>query len=365
MVWVWLSLVLLTSALVAANAIGWPRVPDRGIPAPTDSVSICIPARNEEAHLDACLEAALAQGPAVREVRVYDDASTDATPEILARRAARDPRVRPVAAAPLPEGWTGKTHAAARAAADASGDWLIFLDCDTRLQPGAVDRLLAEADRRGVGFLAPWPGLDLHGFAEKLFMPLLNFSVFSLFPAPISLLDMRPSLGLAHGACLLMRRAEYAQIGGHGAVRGELFEDTAMARAWRAAGRPAVCLDGQDLIRVRMYDSLGTLWRGFQKIIYPAFRHELSFWAFLAFHAVAFVAPLALLPTRPIAAAALLLPPITARAIQALRFGYPFWSALLHAPAEAGLLLCGLAARLRVATGRGVIWKGRAYHGRG
>ncbi|MBM4156350.1 MAG: hypothetical protein FJ221_15170 [Lentisphaerae bacterium] len=78
-----------------------------------------------------------------------------------------------------------------------------------------------------------------------------------------------------------MRRDEYLRTGGHAMVRRELFEDTTLARAWRAAGRSGLCVDGQDVVRVRMYDSLEAIWAGFQKNVYPAFRHEASFWLFL------------------------------------------------------------------------------------
>lgn len=363
--WIWFGLIVIVAGLVAANAIGWPRVPARTSPATRDgAVTICIPARNEEAHLAACLEAALAQGPIIREVRVCDDHSTDRTGDILAEWAARDVRVVIQHAPALPEGWTGKTHACQRLAEKVHTEWMLFLDCDTRLLPGAVDRLMAEAKRRSLTFLAPWPGLVLESAAEKVFMPLLNFSVFSLFPAMLSLFDMRVSLGLAHGACLLMRREEYFAAGGHAAVRHELFEDTALARAWRAAGFRGACLDGQDIAHVRMYDRLGAIWTGFQKILYPAFRHEVSFWLFLIFHAAMFVAPMALLGSRPRAACAMLSVAIFARILQAVRFRYPLWSALLHAPAELGLVLCGLASRLRVALGHGLHWRGRIYHGR-
>src|SRR5574341_2126481 len=46
-------------------------------------ISVCIPARNEERNIRACVEAMLAQDYPNLEVIVLDDCSTDATPEIL------------------------------------------------------------------------------------------------------------------------------------------------------------------------------------------------------------------------------------------------------------------------------------------
>ena len=65
-------------------------------------------------------------------------------------------------------------------------------------------------------------------------MPMLNFVVFTLYPAPLSFKRDDVSLGLAHGACLLVRRDMYAATGGHNAIKGEINEDIRLAQNWRA-----------------------------------------------------------------------------------------------------------------------------------
>lgn len=355
--------------LMAANMLGWPRVAPVGA-ARAGSVSVLIPARNEEANIVRALESALNGSPAVLEALVYDDHSTDRTAVLVEDMAARDPRIRLVPPQPLPAGWCGKPFACSRLAESARGEWMLFLDADAVVSPGAVDAIAAEAVRRGATFLSCWPGLEIAGFWEKVFMPMLNFVVFTLFPAPLSLTLQLPALGLAHGACILTRAEEYRRTGGHAMVRGELFEDTALARAWRGAGRKGVCLDGQAVVRVRMYDSLGAIWKGFQKNAYPAFRHESSFWLFLAFHALIFVLPFIaagfhaaagrfVWPVWGAAAAGL-----AGRALQAARFGYPFGSVLLHPIAECGLIAVALASWIKCRAGAGIEWKGRIYRGR-
>ena len=54
-------------------------------PPPSDAplISVCVPARNEERNIRACVESILAQDYPNFEVIVLDDRSTDATPEIL------------------------------------------------------------------------------------------------------------------------------------------------------------------------------------------------------------------------------------------------------------------------------------------
>ena len=372
-----LSLVVLVIALALLgvtlwNALVWPRVggPDRVEEAREGgAISILIPARDEESNIGACLDAALAQPPrVVGEVLVYDDHSQDATAQIVSAHAARDARVRLVETRPLPDGWCGKTFACAQLAEAARRPWLLFLDADARLRDaGAAGRIVSEAERRGATLFSCWPHLVTRGFWEGALMPLLNFVVFTLYPAPLGLRrTLDPSLGLAHGSCLLARRDAYEQVGGHAAVRNQIFEDVRLAQHWRARGQQSLCLDGRAVVGVRMYNSLAEIWRGFQKNFYPAFRRPLSFWLFLALHVLVFLLPFALAPlafarggARGFAAAAACV--LLMRAALAWRFRHPWWTVPLHPMGEAVLVALGVSSWWRCRTGRGVVWKGRRY----
>ena len=103
----------------------------------TTSVSVVIPAKNVAAYVGETLASALAQGE-VTEVIVVDDGSTDNTIAIV--RAIRDPRLRL-----MTNDSAGVSAARNLGARHASGEWLLFLDADDRLRPGAVAALLAAA----------------------------------------------------------------------------------------------------------------------------------------------------------------------------------------------------------------------------
>jgi len=366
-----LAVLLVAFALLCVavwNARAWPLVGggENVAAPPSFSVSILIPARDEEENIAGCIESALAQGRCVREVLVYDDHSRDRTAEVVRGFALRNVRVRLVAPQSLPAGWCGKTFACSRLADEARGPWLLFLDADARLCERAAAAMVCEAEARGVTLLSCWPRLEMRSFWEGALMPLLNFVVFTLYPAPLALRRDDASLGLAHGSCVLARRDVYEQVGGHGAVRGELFEDVRLAQAWRASGQRGLCLDGRRVVCVRMYRSLAEIWRGFQKNFYPAFRRARSFRAFVALHFFVFLLPFALAPLAvwrpwawPFAAAAACV--LAARGVLAARFGHPWWSAALHPVGEAMLIALGLSSWLRCRAGRGVEWKGRRY----
>ncbi len=353
-----LTLAAIFFGVALLNVVFWPRVTRRGTLRPR-ALSVLIPARNEEQNLGACLDAVLKQDESVREVLVYDDHSSDGTARLVEQYSRRDDRVRLLRPSPLPPEWCGKNFACAQLASQAGGSWLLFLDADARLMRGAVDRLLDEASSRKLTLLSAWPGFDIASFWESTLMPLLNFVVFTLFPAPLSLIRNDKSLGLAHGACLLVDRAVYERLGGHSSVRNEIFEDTRLAQWWRANQERGLCLDGQDIVRVRMYATFGEIWLGFQKNFFPAFRNQLTFWAFLALHFVVFLLPFLLFDWRSIGFI------IAIRALLAIRFRQSWWSVFTHPIGELILLALAVSSWRACQSGRGVAWKGRQYRASG
>jgi len=134
-----LIVAILILALVLWNALAWPAVGDAAR-RPQESLSVLIPARNEESNIAACLASVLRQGEAVGEVLVYDDHSEDATAQIVRDFAERDNRVHLVRASRLPDGWCGKNFACAQLADAANSEWLLFLDADVRLSERAATR---------------------------------------------------------------------------------------------------------------------------------------------------------------------------------------------------------------------------------
>ena len=88
-----------------------------------------MPVRNEAVHIEATLDAVLAQDyPGPLEVVVADGGSTDATPAILARRAASDPRLRLV---DNPDSWVAS--GLNRAIEASRGD--VIVRCDGHAEP--------------------------------------------------------------------------------------------------------------------------------------------------------------------------------------------------------------------------------------
>jgi cellulose synthase/poly-beta-1,6-N-acetylglucosamine synthase-like glycosyltransferase len=100
---------------------------------PSPLVSVVIPAKNEEDHIEACLASVLAQDHEDLEVLVVDGASTDRTCELVEAVAARDPRVR------LLHNPRGIIPVALNLAlAEARGRWLVRVDSHAAVPPDYV-----------------------------------------------------------------------------------------------------------------------------------------------------------------------------------------------------------------------------------
>src|SRR6185436_15680970 len=102
------------------------------------SLAIIIAAHNEQERIEPCLRRLLAQNYDNLTITVVNDRSDDRTRERVLGIMAQDPRVSLIDVHELPAGWTGKTHALARATELIHADYLLFTDCDCRMVPGAL-----------------------------------------------------------------------------------------------------------------------------------------------------------------------------------------------------------------------------------
>ena len=108
--------------------------------APNPDVSVIVPVYNVERYLPACLEAILAQTLQSIEVICIDDGSTDSSAGILARYAARDPRVSVLGG---PNGGYG--HAVNRGIDAARGEYVGIVEPDDLVDRHMFEDLLAAA----------------------------------------------------------------------------------------------------------------------------------------------------------------------------------------------------------------------------
>ena len=245
---------VVAARLARGRRIRRPLAP--GAPELPGTVSVVIPARDEEHRLPACLEP-LAREPA-HEVIVVDDESSDATAAVAAAHGARV-----LEGEPRPEGWAGKTWALEQGLRAATGDWVVFLDADTRPKAGLL-RALVEA-ATPVDLLSGGPRFVCETAGERLLHPsFLASIVYRTGPTDVEGLRRV----VANGQCMVARREALVRAGGWARVASVMTEDVALARAlveedgWRFR-----MADAADVLEVRMYENARETWHGWARSI--------------------------------------------------------------------------------------------------
>jgi chlorobactene glucosyltransferase len=262
-----------------------PPVPYENPPAKLPRVTIMIPAKDEGERIRACIESALAQDYEHFDVIAINDRSTDNTGAVMDELAAKNPRLKVIHITQPPgPGWTGKNNALHTAAAQASGDWLLFVDSDVVLEPDALSASIAVVIRKKFDLISLLPKLESHSIWESLLVPLAASAASSMYLIALTN-TQQTKTAFANGQFLMISRAAYDAIGRHEVVRDRYCEDVEIARLVKEKGlRPRVSW-GNDFCAVRMYSSLPAIFRGWSRIYYAA--RVGSMWRILA--AAAFV----------------------------------------------------------------------------
>ena len=351
---------LLALALSTVNLAFWPR----GRPGfhKTTSVSVCIPARNEEVGIEACVTAALALG--ADEVIVVDDGSSDDTAAILARLAVGRAELRVVRLdAALPTGWVGKARACRLLSALAHGEHLMFIDADVVVDKGALGRFDELRRRYRADMISGVPRQITITFMERLVLPLLHVTYTSWLPLPLIWRTKNHRFLAANGQMLWLSRAALDDVGGFTAIRGEIVDDMALGRAMKRAGKRVLFVDGDALGTCRMYRSGQAVIDGFSKNLYEGLGSLPALVSIVGWYAWAFIVPYMLLPVFPIPAAVGVGAALAVRLLQAWRHHSSIVSAVLNPLGV--LVLIWIAVRSWAWSRKGkIVWAGRVYGAR-
>jgi hypothetical protein len=308
------------------------------------AVTVCIPARNESANIEACVRSALACGGVDVEVCVYDDHSTDGTGDIVRRLAAEDPRVRIVPTVPLPDGWNGKMWGCDRMGRAARGAWVLFTDADVRLAPECLAETAAAAESLRCDLLSTVPRQITGSWAEDAVVPLIHYVLLGYLPMGRMRATLDPASSAGCGQFMFARREAWLAIDGYSRFRGTMHDGIRMPREFRRAGLRTDLFDGTALAQVRMYRGLGQTWRGFAKNAYEGLGSlallvlvtalhvfgQVAAWAILVGSAIAAASGLSVTPAPAWIAAAAIAVQLAHRIVLRRAFGHSWRAVLLH-----------------------------------
>jgi len=340
--------------------ISGPELP-AALPGELPDVDIVVPARDEAGTIAAVIFSLLEQDYAGKfRVILVDDGSTDGT----AALAGEDERLTVISGAEKPAGWSGKLWAVAQGVAAGTAPILLLTDADIVHDRRHVSSLVARLVSRRLDMVSEMVRLNCTSLAERALVPAFVYFFQMLYPfARVN--DSLSGTAAAAGGTILVKRAALARIGGIAAIKGELIDDVALARAVKRGG--AIYLGHSGLAAsIRPYPGFGDIWRmisrtAFTQLNYSAvvlvvtilglalvwlvpvwavlFGHGWGFWFGLAAFGLSV---LSYFPTL-------------------LRYGQSRWWALALPAIAIFYMAATIGSALRHWRGAGAVWKRRAY----
>jgi len=335
------------------------------------SVTAIVPARNEAQTIALSVESLARQNYGGElSIIVVDDHSDDGT-AALAQNAAASAgaaeRLSVHSAAALPESWTGKMWAlnegVMRAAAN-SAQFYWFTDADIVHAPDTLRRLVARAEQYKLDLTSLMVLLRASTVAERALIPPFLYFFLMLYP-PRWIADSRARTAGAAGGCVLIRREALERIDGVAAIRGEIIDDCALARAVKKTGGKIWMGSTRASVSFRGYGSFAEIRDMIARTAFTQLRYSpLLLMGTLIGMILTYVAPGALLfanDSYAMLLGAVAWAMMSLTFLPTLRFYrlLPLWAPLLPIAAVFYSYATWISA-MRYWRGRGGQWKGRA-----
>jgi len=236
-------------------------------------VSIILPVRNQAGTVSDCVSSLVGLEYPNKEIIVVDGGSTDGTRELVLKFAHE---ITLVDEQPLPVSWVGKNWACHLGYKKSRGELLLFTDGDSVHATDSLARSVNYLEAENADLVTLAPGTILRSFWERLLQPPIFLLIMILVGGKLVNDDHRQN-AIGNGQYMLFRREAYDKIGGHYAVRDKIIEDYSLGRLLKKAGMRLRFVTASDALGVRMYASLGEIWRGWRKNFYTVSeRHMLA-----------------------------------------------------------------------------------------
>ncbi len=231
---------------------------------PVPSVSIIVPARNEEAQIRNGLTTLL-QSTGIRfEIIAVNDRSTDSTGRIMDEVAATDARLKVFHITQLPDGWLGKNHAMHVASERATGDLLLFTDGDIIYEPSAVEIAVRHFVRHKLQHLCLLPKMIPGSVFENAVVTF--FGLAFAVGMQLHLIRTRWPLSYAGvGAFNLVDAKFYRSLGGHKLIAMDILDDVKLGKMMKKNGGRIDFQLAPKLLSVRWQQSLWGVVTGLEK----------------------------------------------------------------------------------------------------
>jgi glycosyltransferase involved in cell wall biosynthesis len=262
----------------------WNPSPDTALP----SLTIVVPARNEEAEIEAALRSLLQLNYPRYQIVAVNDRSTDQTGAIMERLAAEPAssgKLRVFHVRDLPSGWLGKVHAMwlgsqgnaaqGNAAQQNQSDWLLFTDADCVFHRDSLRRAMHYATRITTDHLVLFPTAHMKTLGERMMIGFPQvMSSFAMRPWKVRDPKARDYIGV--GAFNLIRRSAYEAIGTYKALRLEVVDDLKLGESIKKAGLRQDVVFGRELVSLRWAVGAAGVVANLEKNLFAFLRFRIS-----------------------------------------------------------------------------------------
>jgi len=291
-----LSILPLISLIISVyNFFTIPRLENKKFNDDGIKISVLIPARNEEANIDACLNSVCSQNYKNLEIIILDDDSGDNTFSVAEKFSLKDNRVRVIKGKNLAAGWVGKNWACKQLSDNAQGDFLLFIDADVRLMPEAIESAMSALEETNVDMMSVFPKQIMNTTGEKVTVGIITWLMLAFLPVKQIYKSKSMRFSGAVGQFMMWKRESYFRSGGHESVKDKIVEDMETAKFLKRKGFKIILLLSDGLVQCRMYGSFKEGVDGFTKNAYPSTNSSAAeFFAILFFISASLLLPLLL-----------------------------------------------------------------------
>lgn len=270
-----ISLLIIRLLIAFVNYFSFAYLPKLTPLTTAPSVSILIPARDEEENIGTLLEQLATLEYRTLEIIVYNDHSDDKTESIVKHWATLNPAIKIINGQNPPQGWLGKNYACHELSKAAAGEILLFLDADVSVKKDLIKRSISHLQKYELHLLSIFPKQIVKSFGEKVSVPLMNWILLSLLPLSLIRKSKNEAFSAANGQFMMFKAVTYKTIWPHEKCKSDRVEDIAIIRLFKKNKLTSDTRLGDNDISCRMYNGLETAVAGFTKNIFQFFGNSI------------------------------------------------------------------------------------------
>ncbi|MFL6418512.1 MAG: glycosyltransferase [Nitrososphaeraceae archaeon] len=243
-------------------------------------VSIIVPARNEEDHVERCLLSLLRQDYPNFEIIAVDDNSSDSTLSIMKdiknknnRKAIGLPvdKLKILSVKYKPDKWTGKTWASEKGYLQSTGTVLLFADADTNyVSKHLIREAVSYMQKENLDVLTGIPSSEkLKRFWSKIIIPTWSFVniLFKVGSADVN--DSKSNVAYLMGSFFLIKRETFVNIGTFESVHDAIQEDKALGVLIKKGGYNIKLVALEEMAYTPCSEGVKAFWHGIGRTLAP------------------------------------------------------------------------------------------------